>query len=121
MRILLAISCLCLAACSTRPPIAEPAFAGRLQNACVPEAAEMTEGLHKAGIQAKVLLITTPAWKHAVCVYLYPSGENRLWVWDSEWKSIQVRAFFSDPDQVARAWIAAVNQSQPVTSAEFLQ
>ena len=120
MNRLLAIACLCLAACGTPPPVAEPAFAGHMHNACVPEAAAMCEGLHGAGITARVLIITTPTWRHAVCVYLYPSGENRLWVWDSTWKSINVRAFIDDPDQVARSWMVATRRTIPVTSAEYL-
>lgn len=81
----------------------------------------MAQGLCQAGIQAKVLLITTPGWKHAVCVYLYPSGENRLWAWDSTWKSLQLRAWWNDPADCAREWIAAVNQRDPVMAAEFLE
>lgn len=118
---LLAIACLCLSACSTRPPVAEPAFSGKLSNACVPEAAAMVEGLHGAGIEARGLLICTPAWNHAVAVYLYPSGDNRLWVWDANWKSLRIRAWWNDPTGIARAWIAATNRSLPVASAAFLQ
>lgn len=121
MNRLLAIACLCLSACAARPPVAEPAFSGEYRNACVPEAAAMVEGLHGAGIESRVLLISTPAWNHAVAVYLYPSGENRLWVWDANWKSIRLRAWWNDPASIARAWIAATNRSLPVTSASFLE
>lgn len=118
---LLAIACFCLASCASRPPVAEPAFSGKLRNACVPEASAMVEGLHGAGIQSRCLLITTPIWRHAVAVYLYPAGDNRLWVWDSTWKSVRVRAWWNDPSGIARAWIAATGRSLPVTSAGFLE
>jgi len=118
---LLAIVCLCLSACAARPPVAAPAFSGQLRNACVAEAAAMVEGLRGAGIESRALLISTPAWNHAVALYLYPSGDNRLWVWDANWKSIRVRAWWDDPASIARAWITATNRSLPVTSATFLE
>lgn len=121
MRSVLAIVCLSLAACATRPPVAEPEFSGQLQNACVPESVAMVEGLRGSGIQARVLLITTPAWRHAVAVYLYPAGDNRLWVWDSNWKSMRVRAYWDDPSGIARAWISATNRSPSILSSAFLE
>jgi len=87
----------------------------------VPEAASMVAGLRGAGIEARVLLVSTPAWNHAVAVYLYPSGDNRLWVWDANWKSIRLRAWWNDPSSIARAWITATNRSLLVTSASFLE
>lgn len=120
MRAILSIVCLCLAACATRPPVAEPAFAGHMRNACMPEAAAMVEGLHGAEIQARVLLITTPQWRHAVAVYLYPPGASQLWIYDSTWKSLRVRAYWADPAGIARTWITATNRTVPVTSAIFL-
>lgn len=80
----------------------------------------MVEGLHGAEIQARVLLIKTPAWRHAVAVYLYPAGDNRLWVWDSTWKSVRVRAWWNDPDGIARAWISATGRNISITEAIFL-
>lgn len=118
---LLAIACFYLSACATQPPVGEPAFSGAHKNACVPEAAVMVQGLTKSGITAKVLLITTPAWNHAVAVYLYPAGANRLWVWDANWKSVRVRAWWDDPSGIARGWLAATNRRVPVTSASFLE
>lgn len=119
-RILAIASCLCLSACATRPPVAAPVFSGEHRNACVPEAAAMVQGLNGAGITAKVLLITTPVWNHAVAVYLYPAGANRLWVWDSNWKSLRVRAWWDDPAGIARAWITETNRTTPITLASFL-
>ncbi len=80
----------------------------------------MVEGLHGSGIQAKVLMITTDQWRHALAVYLYPVGENRLWCWDSNWKSIRVRAFFAQPESVAKAWLKATNHAQSLEKAEYL-
>lgn len=118
---LLSIVCLCLiSACSTRPPAPEPDVAGRYRNACLPEAAMMAQALRGKDIAARVLLITTPAWSHAVTVYLYPSGANRLWAWDEDWKSIRVRALWDNPEQIARTWISATKRDLPVTKAEFL-
>jgi hypothetical protein len=120
MRLALAAILLALAGCATRPPIAEPEFVGQHRNACLPEAAAMAEGLSKSGITARVLLITTPDWKHAVTVYLYPPAANRLWVWDSTWKSNQVRAWWSDPAGIAQAWLTLLARPEKLTSATFL-
>ena len=81
----------------------------------------MAQGLAGAGIQAKVLAIKTPQWGHAVTAYLYPTGQNQLWVWDATWKSLRVRAFFDNPAQIARAWMASTGRAIPITSAYFIQ
>jgi len=87
----------------------------------LPEAAEMTEGLRKSGIQAKVLLITTQSWKHAICVYLYPVGKNKLWAWDSDWKSLNLRAYWDNPTNIATVWVRTIGQNKVVLYAEFLE
>ncbi|MEI6491591.1 MAG: hypothetical protein WCO94_03500 [Verrucomicrobiota bacterium] len=38
-------------------------------------------------------------------------------LWDSTWKSINVRAFIDDPNQLARAWMAATGREIPATAA----
>ncbi|MEI6278294.1 MAG: hypothetical protein WCQ16_02780 [Verrucomicrobiae bacterium] len=111
---------LLLTGCGTAP-VREPAFSGWHKNACVPEAAAMVQGLNAAGIQSRVLLIYTPAWNHAVAVYLYPAGANRLWVWDENWKSVRVRAWWDAPAGIARAWLAETGRTATVTSADFLE
>lgn len=120
MRICIAIVLTILAGCATNPPVNAPTWSQQHKNACVPEAAAMAQELRSADISAHVLLIYTPAWAHAVCVYCYPS--DTLWVWDANWKSIEVRAFYDNPAQIARAWLAATNRgSTTITSARFLE
>jgi len=116
MKTFLALSLL-LTACAANPPT--KAWTSGEKNACVPEAAVMVEGLRGADIKAQVLLIQTPKWNHAVAVYLYPTRENKLWVWDANWKSIRVRAFYDDPQAIAKAWLAKTSQAT-LTSASFL-
>jgi len=117
---LLGITCLCLAGCSTNPPIKENIISGKYKNSCLPEAIIMTQELEKSGIQSKVLTISTSSWKHAVCVYLYPSGDNQLWVYDSNWKSLRIRAWWDSPEGIARAWVKATGRDIYITSARFL-
>ena len=105
MRLLAPLLALLLAGCAYNPPVNTPPWVGKYKNACLPEAIVMTESLKKQGVQARVLAIYTDKWNHAVCVYMYPSGKNKLWVWDSYWKSVQVRAWFDDPNDVAQAWM----------------
>jgi hypothetical protein len=119
MKIIIAITILALAGCAM-PPVAEPEFAGIYKNACLPEAIAMTQALKKSGIQARVLRIRTKEFGHAVCVYLYPTGKNKLFVWDSYWKSINLRAWYDDPTNIANVWLKWAHPKISLVSASFL-
>jgi hypothetical protein len=119
MKFILAIIILALAGCVT-PPVAEPEFAGRYKNACLPEAIAMTQALKKNDIQSRVLRIQTQDWGHAVCVYLYPTGANKLYVWDSYWKSVNLRAWYDDPNDIANAWLKWAHPKISLVNANFL-
>ena len=119
MKFLLSIIILVLAGCAM-PPVTEPEFAGVYKNACLPEAIAMAQALKKSGIQARVLRIGTKEWGHAVCVYLYPTGANKLYVWDSYWKSINLRAWYDDPNDIANAWLKWAHPNLTLVNASFL-
>ena len=110
-----------LVSCDTLPPVPESSIAGKYKNACLPEAIVMTRSLQGASVQAKVLAISTSKWNHAVTAYMYPPGENRLYVWDSYWKSIRVRAYFNSAESVAKAWLLATRANTTFISAEFIE
>lgn len=101
------------------PPISTPPWIGKYKNACLPEAIAMSAGLQAHGIQSRVLRIQTRKWSHAVCVYMFPTGQNKMWVWDSHWKSVNVRAWYNQPDSIARAWLDKTS-FEPLVVAEFL-
>ena len=113
------LAALLLAACAL-PPAPEPEFAGKFGNACLPEAIAMSQSLKKHGIESRVLGIYTPTWGHAVATYLYPPGQNKLWAWDSHWKSLRVRAWTDDADSIARTWLATTHPGTPLKTAQFL-
>ena len=95
--------CLLLAGCATQPPVAKPAWAGKLNNACLPEAAAMVEGLREHNIKSKVVVFNYSGMKaHAIAVYMYPTGTNQLWGWDSTWASIRLRAYWGDNTGIAK-------------------
>lgn len=119
IRVICFCLCLYLAGCTSTPPANVPEWVGKMKNACLPEAIVMTQGLKKEGIQAKVLSIYTKDWGHATCVYLYPPGKNRLWVWDNHWQSVPLRAYWDDAYDIARAWMAWRYDETPVTKAYF--
>ena len=119
MKFLLTIAILVLAGC-TSLPVEQPSFTGIYKNACLPEAIAMTQALKKSGIQARVLRISTKEWGHAVCVYLYPTGSNKLYVWDSYWKSIKLRAWYDDPTNIANAWLKWAHPKISLVNANFL-
>lgn len=120
MKHALAIVLLLLAGCATNPPVNAPVWSAEHRNACVPEAAAMAQGLRDADIPAHVLIIQTATWTHAVAVYLYGSP-SQVWVWDSTWKSLAVRAYFDNPAQVARAWVAIIKPGTEIVAAKYLE
>jgi hypothetical protein len=120
MRVFILLLAFFVAGCST-PPADTPPWVGKYKNACLPEAIVMTQGLKKNGIQAKVLAIYTDKWGHAVCVYMYPTGQNRLWVWDSYWKSVNIRAYFNDPNDIAKAWMRWTLTDAKLNHAVFVE
>jgi hypothetical protein len=78
-----------LVGCSTPLPdgVSAPA---NMQNACLPQAIQMTNGLRKEGIPSEVLLLRSERnTGHAVSVYWY---QNKTWVWDAHWGSVQSTA-----------------------------
>jgi hypothetical protein len=121
MRVLVLLLAFFVAGCASTPPADTPPWVGKYKNACLPEAIVMTQGLKKHGIQAKVLTIYTDKWGHAVCVYLYPTGQNRMWVWDSYWKSVNIRAYFNDPNDIAKAWMRWTMTDAKLNHAVFVE
>jgi hypothetical protein len=121
MHVLVLLLAFLLAGCASNPPADTPPWVGRYKNACLPEAIVMTQGLKQSGIQAKVLGIYTDRWGHAVCVYMYPTGNNRLWVWDSYWKSVNIRAYFNDPNDIAKAWMRWTMTDATLNHAVFVE
>jgi hypothetical protein len=117
MRVALLALLLVLAGCASVPPVDVPPWVGRYKNACLPEAVVMQAGLEKVGIKSKVLILETSRWNHAVTVYVY---KDRLFVWDSHWKSNQVRAWFDDPNMVGRKWLEWLNQDALLVKAYYL-
>ena len=118
-RLLPILAALLLTACAL-PPAPAPEFSGKYGNACLPEAIAMSQSLRKHGIEARVLGIYTEKWGHAVTTYLYPPGQNRLWAWDSTWKSLRVRAWTDDADSIAKSWLAATHPGTTLRTATFL-
>ena len=121
MRVLVLLLAFFVAGCASTPPADTPPWVGKYKNACLPEAIVMTQGLKKHGIQAKVLTIYTDKWGHAVCVYLYPTGQNKMWVWDSYWKSVNIRAYFNDPNDIAKAWMRWTLTDATLNHAVFVE
>lgn len=117
MKVVLLALILMLAGCASVPPVDTPPWVGRYKNACLPEAVAMQAGLEKVGIKSKVLVIETSRWNHAVCVYVY---RDRLFVWDSHWKSNQVRAWFDDANMVGRKWLEWLNQDVLLVKSYYL-
>jgi hypothetical protein len=116
--ITVAIALLC--GCATEPPVAAPSFAGLAENACLPEAIVMTENLRKQGITARILIVNTASFNHAVVVFLFPLDKPLVWVWDADTKSMQVQADFARPEQVARAWFQENLRDETALKASYL-
>ena len=111
---------LLLTGCAT-PPVHIPANAGKQPNDCLPDAIEMVKGLQNAGIKSEIVRMSfaNTGMGHAIAAYIYPSGSNRLWVWDAVNGSFRVRAFFADPLGIANAY-SFHTASDEINSAEIL-
>ena len=55
---------------------------------------------------------------HAIVAYMYPTGQNKLWTYDS-WGSYRVRAYKDDPLDIAKKAVEARQEDRFVTSASF--
>ena len=117
-KVILIAAILFLSSCVNPPANGLPFKYG---NDCLPQAVVMTMALKEKKIEADVLLISTPIWKHAGVRYMYPVGQNSLFFWDHDWKSIRLRAWKDDPYSVANAWMKATRHSETVINAEFLK
>lgn len=117
--------CSLLASCAT--PQNPEAWMEREKNACLPTAIAFKKGLDRQGIWSEVLVYyykdTNKKGKrsgHAVTVYMYPPGKNKLWTYDYL-GSYRVRALKDYPLQVAVQTTLVRNQwNLDVDSAEFL-
>ncbi|MFZ4776382.1 MAG: hypothetical protein ACOYM3_13500 [Terrimicrobiaceae bacterium] len=107
---------LLLTGCGTAPPVS--GLDGRWRNDCVPQAVALTAGLRVEGVDARVLLIKTMRWKHAIVCFSYDSGSNQLWTWDANWKSIRIQSRLN-ASSCARAWLQATSGARLV-SAEWM-
>ena len=121
MKYLIPILLIALAGCTSSPPVNQPEFIGKYKNACLPEAIAMTQALKQSGIQARVLIVNTPDFSHALSCYLYPVGQNKLWVWDSYWKSMNLRAWWNNSDSVAKEWLKWCTTDTKLVSSHFLE
>jgi hypothetical protein len=122
LKLILALAAVvALSSCVTKPPAPVPGIATKYSNACLPEAITMAQSLKDHGIQAKVLRIETSKFGHAVAAYLYPSGANQLWLWDSYWGSLRVRAYWTDAAGTARAWLYSTKHSTPLVRADWIE
>jgi hypothetical protein len=52
---------------------------------------------------------------------MYPIGGNKLWVWDSYWQSVNLRAWFDNPTSVATKWMDWTRTEATLSYAEYLE
>ena len=57
---------------------------------------------------------------HAIVVYMYPKGQNKLWTYDF-WGSYRVRAFKDNPLQIAKEAVRVRYEDRDVYFAEFIK
>ena len=93
------------------------------RNACLPTAIAMQAGLQRQGIESRVVRYAYhrqgAVVGHAVTAYLFPPGENKLWVYDFE-GSTRARAYFSDALGIASQAEIARGRNRSIIQAEFL-
>jgi hypothetical protein len=96
------------------------------KNACLPTAIAFREGLQKYDVWSEVLRYewidkkTLKQNGHAIVVYMYPKGQNKLWTYDF-WGSYRVRAFKDNPLQIAKEAVRVRLEDRDVYFAEFIK
>ena len=99
-------------------------------NGCLPTAITFRESLRKYGVWARVLLTVyvdelheNGKYKHghAMVVFIYPSGKQRLWSYDSEGSWEIPYSQFPDPITIAKKAFEVRGQSRRVVSAKFIE
>ena len=98
-------------------PVSEPEISGKFSNACLPEAAIMTESLIQSGIEAELIIMDELHWSHAVVAFVYPADSKDVWVWDSKYKSIRVQATWGNTSEIISAWkkkVGLMNSEAPI-------
>lgn len=75
-------------------------------NACLPTAIAFRQGLQRQGVWAEVFRYNFKDSNgkqrgHAMTAYLYPSGKNQLYTYDS-WGSYRTRAYTNNVELLAR-------------------
>lgn len=85
----------------------------------LPEAAKMIESMQAANVDAKALVIESAHWLHKVVVFVYPDDSKRVWMWDPDTKSIEVKADATDPLSIGKAWMRAIAPGEQLHNAFF--
>ena len=124
--IILLISTLLIVGCSTMPKNPEK-YVEWEYNSCLPTAITMRYGLRKSTKWNEVLIYQYTNLKtgekkaHAICAYMYPVGQNKLWTYDYQ-GSTRVRAKIDDPLMMAQlSEVARGRLYNQVSHAEFLK
>ena len=119
-KISLLILVVLMVGCVTHPPLVDNKLKFKYGNDCLPQAIIMAQSLKDHNIDVKVLLIYTENWGHAICVYMYPPGQNKMWGWDRFWKSMRLRAWKDDPNGVAIEWLRVTLSEDKLKYAQYL-
>lgn len=114
---------LLLASCSNRLPVPLPDFVGTAENSCLPEAILLTEAMHQAGIEAKVVIFTTDRIGHALAVFRMVNtrtGKADVWVWDYHSQTTRLDADFNNNFQIATRWFTQSGQKGMILQVRAL-
>ena len=112
-----------LSSCSNHLPVPLPDFVGTAENSCLPEAILLTEAMHRAGIEAKVVVFTTDRIGHALTVFRMVNartGEPDLWVWDYHSETVRLEADYTNDLQIATRWFTHTGQKGVILQARAL-
>jgi hypothetical protein len=115
---------LCFAGCETLPR--NPEIWMELEiNACLPTAIVFKQALNRQGIWAEVFRYSWRTDKgklrgHAMVVYLYPPGKNKLWTYDAL-GSYRTYAYKDDVVGIARAAHRVRGNTEEVFNEEFIK
>ncbi len=114
---------LLLGSCSNQLPVPLPEFIGTAENSCLPEAVLLTEAMHRAGIEAKVVIFRTERVGHALAVFRMlnaRTGQVEVWVWDYHSRTTRLAVDYNNDLQIVTRWFVQSGQSGIIRQARAL-
>jgi hypothetical protein len=108
--------------CSPKPPDEELTIStekNNIDNDCLPQSIHIVSKLQKNGLNAVVCIFRTNKRGHAIAVYEYPKNSGRIWGWDEQFGSVQLKLVADiDPLRAVANWLVIRSPEEKLLAVE---